>query len=459
MHPPASKNQQDNHGGANKVVGMRGTALLLAMIALAVVLASGIALAQALPGGAPNTPLQTQPVEGRIIPGEYIVVLKEDAPAPAPAANELASRYGLDIKRTYQSALKGFAARIPAERLEAVRADPRVLFVSQNRVFHAVAHRQVVTNPVERIGGRRSSARSGDGTGRVRAGVAVLDTGIDPRHRDLNVAGGVDCTSSGGADDDNGHGTMVAGLAAAKDNHFGVVGVAPGASLYAVKVLDDRGNGTLADILCGVGWVMANSEKVEVANMSLAGSGSDDGRCGRKGGDALHFAICRSVEEGVTYVAAAGNETRNFKSTIPAAYDKVLTATAMTDTDGEPGGEGPRPTCRVRERDDTQAFFSNFTTVGSADATHTIAAQGVCKRSTYPGNSYAFSTGTSVAAPLVAGTAALYKARHPGTAPGRVVQRIRAEAKEQPARYGFEGDPRSTIRNRYYGYLAYAGDF
>lgn len=458
MHPPASNNEQDIHGGANKVVGKRRTALLFALMALAVVLAGGTALSQALPGGAPNTPLQMRPVEGGIIPGEYIVVLKEDAPAAVQAANELASRYGLDIKRTYQSALKGFAARIPAGRLEAVEADPRVLFVSQNRVFRAVSHRQVVTNPVERIGGRRSSARSGDGAGLVRAGIAVLDTGIDLRHRDLNVEGGVDCNSSGGADDDNGHGTMVAGLAAAKDNHFGVVGVAPGASLYAVKVLDDRGNGTLADILCGVGWVTANSEKVDVANMSLAGSGSDDGRCGLEGGDALHFAICNSVEEGVTYVAAAGNETMNFKSTIPAAYDEVLTATAMTDTDGEPGSEGPRPACRVRERDDTQAFFSNFTTVGSADATHTIAAPGVCNRSTYPGNSYAFSTGTSVAAPLVAGTAALYKARHPDAAPGRVVQRIHAEAKEQPARYGFGGDPRSTIGSRYYSYLAYVGD-
>ena len=438
---------------------MRRTALLLAPMALAVVLASGIALAQVLPGGTRNVPLQTEPVEGRVIPGEYIVVLKEDAPAPAQAANELAPRYGLDIKRTYQSVLKGFAARIPAERLEAVKADPRVLFVSQNRVFHAVSHRQVVANPVERIGGRQSSARSGNGVGRVRAGIAVLDTGIDPRHRDLDVAGGVDCTSSDGADDDNGHGTTVAGLAAAKDNHFGVVGVAPGASLYAVKVLDHRGNGTLAEILCGIGWVTANSEKVEVANMSLAGSGSDDGKCGREEGDALHFAICNSVEEGVTYVVAAGNETKNLKSSIPAAYDQVLTATAMTNTDGDPGGKGRRPACRVRERDDTEAFFSNFTTVGAAVATHSIAAPGVCKRSTYPGNTYAFGTGTSVASPLVAGTAALYKARHPDAAPARVIERIRAEAKEQPAGYGFEGDPRSTKRSRYYGYLAYAGDF
>jgi len=443
--------------GARKVVGMRQSIFLVFLMFLAVVQVGGMAPAQTLPEGTQNAPPQTQSVEGKIIPGEYIVVLEEDAPATARAASELAPRYGLEIQRTYQSALKGFAARIPAGCVEAVKADPQVRFVSPNRVFRAVSHRQA-SEPVERIGGRQSSARSGNGTGRVRAGIAVLDTGIDPRHRDLNVAGGVDCTSSGKGNG-HGHGTLVAGMAAARDNHFGVVGAAPGASLYAVKVLDDRGNGTLANILCGVGWVTVNSAKIDVANMSLTGSGSDDGECGREGGDALHLAICRSVEKGVTYVAAAGNGSENLKNTTPAAYDEILTVTAMTDTDGDPGGDGPRPACGAYERDDTRAFFSNFTTVGSDDAPHTVAAPGVCNRSTYPGNSYASSTGTSIASPLVAGTVALYKARHPGATPARVIKQIRVQAREEPASYGFDGDPRSPLRSRYYGYLAYAGDF
>ena len=430
---------------------MRQTILLVFPMLLAVVLVGGMAPAQTLPEGTQN------PVEGRVIPGEYIVVLEEDAPAAARAANDLAPRYGLEIQRTYQSALEGFAARIPAGRVEAVKADPRVLFVSPNRVFHAVSHRQAA-EPVERIGGRQSSARSGNGTGRVRAGIAVLDTGIDAHHRDLNVAGGVDCTSSG-TDDGNGHGTQVAGMAAARDNHFGVVGAAPGASLYAAKVVDDKGNGTLTSILCGVGWVTANSEKIDVANMSLTGSGSDDGECGREGGDALHLAICKSVKKGVTYVAAAGNGSENLKNTIPAAYDEILTVTAMTDTDGDPGGDGRRPACEAYERDDTRASFSNFTTLGSDDALHTVAAPGVCNRSTYPRNSYVTGTGTSIASPLVAGTAALYKTRHPDATPAGVIERIRKQAREEPASYGFDGDPRSPLRNRYYGYLAYAGDF
>ena len=86
-------------------------------------------------------------------------------------------------------------------------------------------------------------------------------------------------------------------------------------------------------------------------------------------------------------------------------------------------------------------------------------APGVCNRSTHPGNSYALSTGTSIASPLVAGTAALYKARHSDATPARVIERIRAQAKEEPASHGFGGDPRSPLGNRYYGYLAYAGDF
>ena len=86
-------------------------------------------------------------------------------------------------------------------------------------------------------------------------------------------------------------------------------------------------------------------------------------------------------------------------------------------------------------------------------------APGVCNRSTHPGNSYALSTGTSIASPLVAGTAALYKARHSDATPARVIERIRAQAKEEPASYGFVGDPRSPLGKRYYGYLVHAGDF
>src|SRR5205085_1254465 len=114
-----------------------------------------------------------------------------------------------------------------------------------------------------------------DGTG---IGVAVIDTGIQLNHPDLTpVTSGKNCLAPGQpAEDDNGHGTHVAGTIAARDNGTGVVGIAPGAALYAVKVLDQDGNGVWDDVICGIEWVTANhiSKNIGVVNMSLRGFGS-----------------------------------------------------------------------------------------------------------------------------------------------------------------------------------------
>jgi subtilisin len=456
---------------------MRRTVALLAVMAAALVVASGLALAQTLPEErsipeARSIPSGTQPAAGEAIPGEYIVVLGNQPAGGGPevraadVARQMASRYaGLEVKQTYEHALDGFAARIPKERLDEVKADPRVRFVSENREVRAT-FRQFLPEGVDRIEADRSSTRAGNGAGRVGVGIAVIDTGVD-RHPDLNVAGGKDCTSSGGFDDDNGHGTHVAGTAAARDNAFGVVGVAPGAPIYAVRVLGERGFGTSAGVVCGIDWVTAHPGRIEVANMSLGGRGFDDESCGTENSDATHYAICRSVDEGITYVVAAGNEKADFKNAAPAAYDEVLTVTAMTDYNGEPGGGG-RPAydpCkrypkRFNDKDDrVSTSFSNFTTPDSPDANHTIAAPGVCVASTYEDGGYALLSGTSMASPHVAGTAALYKARNPDASPQRVIDALRAEAKQQPPSYGFKGDPRHPINKHYYGYLVHAGDF
>src|SRR5205807_7686861 len=114
--------------------------------------------------------------------------------------------------------------------------------------------------------------------------------------------------STASAQDDNGHGTNVAGIIAARDQGAGVVGVAPGTKLYAVKVLSRSGAGSLSQILCGINWVTANAAalNIKVVNMSLAGSGQNDNNCGYTNKDAEHQAICRSTAAGVTYIAAAG---------------------------------------------------------------------------------------------------------------------------------------------------------
>jgi subtilisin family serine protease len=384
---------------------------------------------------------------GARIPGQYIVVVKSGYDGRVVARDH--ARYaGADILYTYGRALNGYAARLTPTGLAAVRSDSRVAYVSADRTVHAVA--QTLPTGINRIQGDISSTASGNGSGSVGTAVAVIDTGIDPSHPDLNVAGGYNCSTGRTFKDGNGHGTHVAGTIAAKDDANGVVGMAPGAPLYAVRVLNNAGSGSWSSVICGINWVTANaaSKGIKVANMSLSGSGSD-GTCGSA---ALHQAICNSVGAGVTYVVAAGNSGTDFKGSVPAAYDQVLTVTAVADFNGRPGG-GAAATCRA-DVDDTAADFSNYATLAS-DQSHTIAAPGVCIFSTWKGGGYNTISGTSMASPHVAGTAALclWSGICSGT-PSQVMTKLRSDAAAQPSSYGFAG-----FSGRYYGNLVYAGGY
>jgi subtilisin family serine protease len=194
-----------------------------------------------------------------------------------------------------------------------------------------------------------------------------------------------------------------------------------------VRVLDDQGNGTTKELLCGVDWVTSTrtdadpSNDIDVANLSLGGAGTDDGQCGASNNDLLHQAICRSVAAGVTYVVAAGNDHQDASTYSPASYREVITVSALADSDGRPGGTGGSPKCRA-DQDDTLADFSNY------GAAVDLIAPGVCILTTVPPQSKALGTtngygqlsGTSFAAPHVAGAAALYIAKHPGVTPAQV---------------------------------------
>jgi subtilisin len=386
----------------------------------------------------------------------YIVSLKSGVALEATLRG-LEARLAFVPTHVYANVLHGFSATLSDRQVAALRADSAVRTIVADGVVHATD--QTLPTGVDRIEGDASSTQSGNGGGSVDIAVAVIDTGIDLDHPDLNVAGGVNCSKGRTYDDGNGHGTHVSGTIAAKDDGQGVVGVAPGASLYAVRVLNNAGSGSFADVICGVDWVAghAGSLGIKVANMSLGGSGSE-GSCTDGG---LRQAICEATAAGVAFVVAAGNSGTDFAGSVPATYPEVLTVTAMADFNGQPGG-GATATCRS-DVDDTAADFSNFAS-SAEDQGHTIAAPGVCILSTWKGGGYNTISGTSMASPHVAGTAALCVASGACSGgPSSVISKLRSDAAAQPASYGFTESPSVTNprtgKVSYYGYLVYAGGY
>lgn len=399
----------------------------------------------------------------------YIVVLRASISNADAHTARLERTHGFVSDFRYAHALKGFAARLNAAQAANVHADPAVAFLSVDRDVSLVGTVPIVSGDSAPTGVRRIGAATTTTAHQAsNINVAVIDTGIDLSHPDLNAVSGKNCVRPRkSAQDDNGHGTHVSGTIAAKNNGSGVVGVAPGTKLYAVKVLNAAGSGTTSQVICGIDWVTANAAalNIKVASMSLGGSGSNDNNCGNTNGDAMHLAICNSVAAGVTYVVAAGNSAANFASFTPAAYPEVLTVTAMSDSDGQPGGTGGAPTCRTGETDDSFATFSNFA-VASTEINHTVAGPGVCITSTWLNGGYNTISGTSMATPHVSGTVALCigngGAAGPcaGLTPAQIVQKIRADAQAHATvSNGFNGDPFHPVSGRYYGYLAWAGGY
>ncbi|MBI3335302.1 MAG: S8 family peptidase [Candidatus Portnoybacteria bacterium] len=209
--------------------------------------------------------------------------------------------------------------------------------------------------------------------------IGIIDTGIDLNHPDLaaNIKGNVNTINPlKTGEDDNGHGTHVAGIAGAVNNTIGVVGAGPQIHLYAIKVLNRNGSGFLSDVIEGIGWAITNN--MQVINMSL-GTSSDI--------QSFHDAIIAARNAGIVQVAAAGNNSGSV--IFPAAYPEVIAVSATDQTD-------------------TIASFS------SRGLEVDLAAPGVSIYSTYKGDWYATLSGTSMASPHVAGSAALALKTSPG---------------------------------------------
>jgi subtilisin family serine protease len=423
---------------------------VLSFLAGAAVLGAGAPVALAVPP--PSSP--------------YVIVLEDGVEDSGATKIRLARSLGFNAKFSYDDALDGFAADLTPDQLAAVREAPEVAFVQPDQVVGVAGKAAPPPAPVETV--PAGVRRVGGELVRGAAGaVAVVDTGIDLANADLDARNGINCVAGAAAADDNGHGTNVAGILGARKNGAGVVGVAPGAPLYAVKVLGRTGMGTLSQILCGINWVTANAAQlgIGVANMSVAGVGSDDGNCGNTNGDSWHKALCASTAAGVTWVVAAGNSGRDLATTIPAAYREVLTVTAMSDTDGRPGAAGAAPTCKKGEADDRYGSYSNFA-VAAVDAAHTIAAPGTCVISTKLGGGTSTYNGTSQASPHVAAAAALCVGTSvapgpcAGLPPAGVIQRVRADAAVfATLANGFSGDLLRPLSGRSYGPLLTAAGY
>jgi subtilisin family serine protease/sugar lactone lactonase YvrE len=396
------------------------TTLFVALItSLTVLLApsAGAAPGPELPSGqllGPEPPQLDSPSQaegesstdnGAIVPGHYIVVLEDSIDHPGSVAHAQLERHDGKLGLVYRHALKGYSATLSERAVDALRHNPDVRYIVPDRKVEVAS--QTIPTGVNRIYAPENptAAIDGEDNPRVNADVAVIDTGIDYTHPDLNVAGrtscvpGVkeefkSCVDESGADG-NGHGTHVAGTIGALDNGEGVVGVAPGARLWAVKVMNDEGLGYESWIAGGVDWVTAHASQIEVANMSL------ECECQMP---ALDTAINKSVEAGVVYTVAAGNKGADAKYFSPASNPNAITVSALGDYDGKPGGEA-EATCLNWGEDDHLAAFSNY---GKGVD---VAAPGVCIESTWPGGGYKTLSGTSMASPHAAGAAALLAAK------------------------------------------------
>ncbi|PTM59563.1 S8 family peptidase [Desmospora activa] len=301
----------------------------------------------------------------------YLILFKENEVGTLSDGVATVEKAGGEVEHQFKH-IAAVEAELTAKEVAKLKNDPSVEAVEKNHTAHAL---QTVPYGIPQVKADQAQAAGVRGQG---VKVAVLDTGIDYNHEDLNVRGGASFVG-GDYIDRNGHGTHVAGTIAAVDNTIGVIGVAPDAELYAVKVLDDSGSGSYSGIAQGIEWAINNG--MDIINMSLGGSASSA---------VLQSAVERAYNSGVVVVAAAGNSGSGTDTVgYPAKYPEAIAVAAVNSSN-------------------QRASFS------STGPSVELSAPGVNVNSTIPGSRYSSSySGTSMASPHVAGVAALVKSANP----------------------------------------------
>ncbi|MDQ4077951.1 MAG: S8 family peptidase [Chloroflexota bacterium] len=323
---------------------------------------------------------------GELIKDQYIAVFKDNTVDAGPLATRLVQAHGGELLRSYEHALKGFAARLVPEGVEALERNSHVAFIEPDRIVSILDTQSPATWGIDRLDQRNlplSNSYTYDASG-AGVNVYVIDTGIHLSHSEFGgrAVSGFDAVDGGSADDCHGHGTHVAGTIAG-----GTYGVAKNAKVHAVRVLGCKGLGQLSNILAGLDWVTAHHVKPAVANMSLGGKGSK----------AIDYAVHNSIHAGITFAVAAGNSDRNACFFSPARVPSAITVGASDSSDA-------------------RSSFSNWGRCVD------IFAPGSEITSAWNTASDAVATysGTSMATPHVAGVAALYLERNRDASPSEV---------------------------------------
>jgi aqualysin 1 len=385
------------------------TPLAVAALALAAACSDAGTPTAAVDGGAPLLSA------AGAIDGQYIVVLNEGAnPRSVAAVAGVSPRY------VYTATVNGFAASLNAGQLNALRHNPAVSYIEQDGVVTASTTQANATWGIDRIDQRNlplSTTFTYLNTG-VGVTAYIVDTGIRFTHTQFTgrVSSGFDAVDGGSADDCNGHGTHVAGTVGGT-----TVGVAKGVSLVAVRVLDCAGSGTTSGVVAGIDYVGNSTARPAVANLSLGGGASTT----------IDNAVASAVSKGVTMVVAAGNGNMGGRAQPACNYSPARVPSAITVS--------------ATDNTDRKASYANY---------------GTCVDIFAPGNSIlsawytgdtagATSSGTSMAAPHVAGVAALYLQSNPGASPAGVASVITSNATTGKVTSAGSGSPNRLLFTAY----------